>query len=126
MRQVLKFLGLITGIGSLVTALRTPWEAFDAYGTVLAGESASLRLPRGTISISFETSNRTSRGVPSDVPSIVGPSGQPVTVEFMVRSKGRARSRPATSPTSAPASGSPPPACPRRAITSSRQPAAQS
>ena len=88
MRQALKLLGLMTGVGPLMTALRTSWEAFDAYGTVAAGEAAILRLPAGPVSIAFESSNRGSQGASSDVPSIAGQDGRPVPIEFMGRLQG--------------------------------------
>lgn len=88
MRQALKFLGLMTGVGPLMTALRSSWEAFDAYGRVAAGEAAVLRLPAGPVSIAFESSNRGSHGASADVPSITGPDGRPLPVEYMGRLQG--------------------------------------
>jgi hypothetical protein len=83
MRQLLRFLGLITGIGPLIAVLGTRWDAFDAYGVVGAGESRTLRLPAGAVSIAFETSNRGSRGARQDIPSIADPDGRAVPIECM-------------------------------------------
>lgn len=83
MRQLLRILGLVTGIGPLMTAMRTSWDSFDAYGTVPSGESATLRLPAGPISIAFASSEKSSRGVEADVPAIAGVDGAEVRVEFI-------------------------------------------
>jgi hypothetical protein len=87
MSEPLRILGLITGMGPLMTAMKTSWEAFDAYGTVPAGERATVHLPKGPISISFATSEKTSRGVEADVPEITDIHGK-VPVEFMGRMQG--------------------------------------
>ncbi len=82
-RQLLRILGLVTGIGPLITAMRTSWDSFDAYGTVPSGESATLRLPAGPISIAFATGEKSSRGVEADLPAIAAVDGGEVPVEFM-------------------------------------------
>jgi hypothetical protein len=81
-------LGLVTGIGPLMGALRTSWDSFDAYGSVPKGQPANLELPAGPISISFASGDESSRGVVEDVPTIVGAQGQRVPVEFMGRMQG--------------------------------------
>jgi hypothetical protein len=82
MRQVLTFLGLVTGIGPLLTAFRTRWDSFDAYGSVPPRESAILRLPAGPISIAFE-GGRNSRGVAEDLPTIASTAGRELPVRLI-------------------------------------------
>jgi hypothetical protein len=88
MSGLTKALGLMTGVGPLMTALRTSWDSFDAYGTVPRGESATVALPAGPISVSFASGEESSRGVVEDLPTIVGTAGTRVPVEFMGRLQG--------------------------------------
>jgi hypothetical protein len=88
MRAVLGFLGLVTGIGPVVEAMRARWDDFDAYGTVPAGEQAVVWLPAGSVSLAFHSNDQRSRGVQADVPTIADMSGREVPVEFMGRMQG--------------------------------------
>jgi hypothetical protein len=82
-RQVLKVLGMITGIAPLVMALRTGWDSFDCYGTVPAGERAIVELPAGPISIAFESGSRYSKATKEDLPKIVDMRGRELPATFM-------------------------------------------
>jgi hypothetical protein len=88
MKGPLRILGLVTGIGPLMMMLRTSWDSFDAYGTVAKGDSATLALPAGPVSISFFTNNENSRGVVEDMPTITTTAGARVAVEFMGQLQG--------------------------------------
>jgi hypothetical protein len=88
MRQVLKFLGLITGFGPLVGAVSAKWDDFDAYGTVPAGEQAVVWLPAGRVSVAFHSGDKSSRGVYADLPTIADMSGRELAVESMGRMQG--------------------------------------
>jgi hypothetical protein len=83
MRKVLHILGLVTGIGPLISALRTRWDDFDAHGRVELGQTATLELPAGEVSIAFESSETGSRGTPADVPTITAADGSEVAVDLM-------------------------------------------
>jgi hypothetical protein len=62
---------------------RTNWDSFEAYGRVPAGESATLRLPAGPISIVFESREPSSRADEGDLPTIVAARGEELPVELI-------------------------------------------
>jgi hypothetical protein len=67
MRQLLRFLR---------------WDAFAAYGVVPAGESTTVRLPAGAVSIAFESRYPGSRRALADLPSIADDRGREVPIAY--------------------------------------------